>query len=108
MSYESPIEIAEKMSNQLEQDIMEVVHSYGIKVNKDELIKALAYDRGQYEKGYVDGQKSVEPKNGKWINTAWRIIYKCSECGNYLDFNGVNAGRGDANFCPNCGAKMEW
>lgn len=31
--------------------------------------------------------------------------YKCSWCGNTLDFNGVNCGRGDANFCPNCGRK---
>jgi len=27
----------------------------GVKVDKDELIKALRYDRGQYEKGYQDG-----------------------------------------------------
>lgn len=31
--------------------------------------------------------------------------YKCSKCGNILDFDGVNCGRGDANFCPNCGRK---
>ena len=33
--------------------------------------------------------------------------YKCSSCGQFLDFRGVNAGRGDANYCPNCGAKMD-
>ena len=33
--------------------------------------------------------------------------YKCSSCGQFLDFRGVNAGRGDANYCPHCGAKME-
>ena len=32
--------------------------------------------------------------------------YKCDQCGNFLDFDGVNAGRGDANYCPNCGADM--
>lgn len=32
--------------------------------------------------------------------------FKCSECGNILDFNGVNCGRGNANYCPNCGADM--
>lgn len=31
--------------------------------------------------------------------------YKCSKCGNILNFGGVNCGRGDANFCPNCGRK---
>lgn len=33
-------------------------------------------------------------------------VFKCSVCGNYLDFDGVNVGRGSANYCPNCGAKM--
>lgn len=33
-------------------------------------------------------------------------IVKCSLCGNFLDLDGVNAGRGNANFCPNCGADM--
>lgn len=52
---------------------------------------------------------SAEPKRkkGKWIKENCRgQAYKCSACGNYLDFRGVNAGRGDANFCPNCGADM--
>ena len=51
-----------------------------------------------------------ERKTGRWIlydkRFPWRQDYKCSECGNYLDFSGVNAGRGQANFCPNCGADM--
>ena len=46
-----------------------------------------------------------ERKKGKWI-CLQRHHHKCSVCGNFLDFRGVNAGRGDANFCPNCGADM--
>ena len=30
----------------------------GVNVNKEELIKALQYDRGQYNKGYEDGFKN--------------------------------------------------
>ena len=53
----------------------------------------------------------MKPKTGHWIDAkVGRLFpsndFKCSECGNILDFNGVNCGRGDANFCPNCGAKM--
>lgn len=48
---------------------------------------------------------------GHWIQYdkrfPWRYHYKCSECGNYLDFTGVNGGRGEANYCPCCGAKMK-
>ena len=50
----------------------------------------------------------IKPKKGKWIKTArWGRVYYCDQCRNYLDFDGVNAGRGSTNFCPNCGAKME-
>ena len=52
-----------------------------------------------------------EPQEGHWIQYdkrfPWRHHYKCSVCGNYLDFTGVNGGRGEANYCPNCGAKMK-
>lgn len=34
-------------------------------------------------------------------------IVTCSRCGNSLSMEGVNGGRGDANFCPNCGARMD-
>ena len=36
-----------------------------------------------------------------------RRVLTCSVCGNFLCMEGVNAGRGDANYCPNCGAKMD-
>lgn len=40
----------------------------------------------------------------------WKILDKhtvqCPVCNNTLDLRGVNAGRGDANYCPNCGADM--
>ena len=46
--------------------------------------------------------------HGKWKKIGvWGRVYRCNQCGNFLDFDGVNAGRGDANFCPNCGAKMD-
>ena len=49
----------------------------------------------------------IQPKKGKWIKTArWGRVYYCDQCRNYLDFDGVNAGRGSTNFCPNCGADM--
>ena len=55
------------------------------------------------------------PEKAKWIKAGTRNflgiindrVYKCSNCGNLLDFEGVNCGRGDANYCPNCGAEME-
>ena len=58
--------------------------------------------------------EAVPVRHGKWIDTEtfnrpWfrHHIFKCSVCGNTLDMDGVNAGRGDANYCPDCGAKMD-
>lgn len=48
---------------------------------------------------------SAQSKRGKWIKVGrWGRVYKCNQCGNFLDFDGVNAGRGSTNFCPNCGS----
>ena len=104
MSYESPIEIAEKMSNQVEKDIMEVVLSYGIKVDKDELVKALSYDRKQYEKGYADGQKAggrtAKVKRYSFGETLTYDFDGQCECGKWVDSLW--------DYCPSCGAKLEW
>lgn len=54
-------------------------------------------------------QHQPERKTGKWkkMQSTWfHNDYQCSVCGNTLDFNGLDAGRGDANYCPNCGADM--
>lgn len=62
MSYESPIEITQKLTKmeiekRIEGDILTAIYSYGIDVDKEELIRALRYDREQYNKGYDDGYR---------------------------------------------------
>ena len=63
-NYESPIketikELELQLKEQHEHKIAQAIQEIEIKVDKDELIKALSYDRGQYEKGYKDGIESV-------------------------------------------------
>lgn len=74
--YESPIQITqigEQISTELveqeEEYIFSVVKRIYVDVNKDELIKALAYDRGQYDKGYFDGRAARDAE-----------IVRCKEC----------------------------
>lgn len=44
--YESPIEmIIGKIQTQIDDDIVKAVRAYHINVDKDELVKALRYDR---------------------------------------------------------------
>lgn len=66
MSYESPIKIIQRAYNQLnhefDDEVCRVVMAVGIDVDKDELLKALAYDRDQYEKGFRDGVKAFVEK----------------------------------------------
>lgn len=58
--YKSPIEIImrdtyQKILEQREENIFKAILETGVKVDKEELLKALKYDREQYNKGYMDG-----------------------------------------------------
>ena len=50
------------------QMVMQVSQQVGFAVDKDELLKALQYDRDQYKKGYEDGLKA-----SKWISVEDRL-----------------------------------
>jgi hypothetical protein len=70
MSYQNPIEIIfGEMQTKLEGDVLKVIQNYDITVDKNELLKALNYDRDQYHKGWSDG----------WVNAKWDII-RCKDC----------------------------
>lgn len=65
--YESPIDkiykdIQTQMIQQDEKMIMQAVREVGITVDKDELVKALQYDRNQYSKGYIDSKAETQEK----------------------------------------------
>ena len=103
--YKSPIDIIYgQMEKQMEGDILRAVQRYGINVDKEELIRALQYDREQYEKGYADAKAEVV--HGHWYK-APHHPYRCSCCGEMalLDMYGESHER--SNYCPNCGAKMD-
>ena len=57
--YKSPIEIfTEEIQYHFDNNIVEAVQKYDIQVDKEELLKALIYDRDQYDKGYQDGYRA--------------------------------------------------
>ncbi len=60
--YESPINIIEiqdsfvsEIKEKTEEMVFTEIRRIGVDVDKEELLKALQYDREQYEKGYSDG-----------------------------------------------------
>lgn len=72
--YESPItrfvndaltQITRDEENNLIHEVQQVV---GYCIDKEELIKAIRYDREQYQKGYEDGRKDNE-----WIPVSERL-----------------------------------
>lgn len=101
--YESPIAIIEqkilnKQKKQLQNALMyEIRMNYQIDVDKDELIRALQYDREQYEKGYQDGKTAMK-KTGKWLINSDGYYPYCSQC----KYEPKEMTR----YCPNCGVEM--
>ena len=55
--YVSPIkQILSDWQMTMEENVMKAVRNVGIYVDKEELVKALKYDRDQYLKGYADAR----------------------------------------------------
>lgn len=88
MAYESPIkidheneEMIRKVMNAEEAYIMYQVNLV-VDVDKDELLKALQYDRDQYEKGYADGRRAMDAE-----------IVRCKDCKH-------NPSNSDDDVCP--------
>ena len=64
--YKCPIELS---INQIEQELFEdmenaivckISEEIGIKLDAERLIRALEFDRAQYRKGFIDGQKAAQ------------------------------------------------
>ena len=76
--YKSPITIIESTIDSFTKSIIkqkddaifaEIQHSFGVDLDRDELIRALQYDRNQYEKGYADGKAD-----------AMAEVVRCKDC----------------------------
>ena len=84
--YEAPIEIVKCVENTIkkenefiENDVYSRILKVGVNVDKEELIKALQYDRGQYTKGYEDGFKNGITKFAERLKLSMFGYYECLE-----------------------------
>lgn len=112
--YESPIKIIETKSeifneieNQTHVKIMQQIKMH-VDVDEKELLRALNYDRGQYEKGFSDGaqwasQKEIPRKPMIHNNDGYEEFARC-ECGAVLVTTYGNRHK----YCSNCGRKIDW
>ena len=94
MDYESPIEIIMgQMNMTLEDNICKAVQNAGIIVDKEELLRALRYDRDQYRKGYADRDKEIT---------------RCRDCGDCIERTRRDAIRGTCVRLPYCVHEGKW
>ena len=110
--YRSPIEIytentLKESVKQRDGYIFQEVQRIGVDVDKEELLRALKYDRDQYEAGYADGKRDAVV-HGRWVwnEEGW---WQCSECGcSPADWEPDHDNEyGLPPFCHSCGAKMD-
>ena len=77
--WNSPItvieEITQKITHDKDEHIFEAVLSEGISVDRDELSKALRYDRDQYYKGYIAGKTEA-------LREGYVSVVRCRDCDN--------------------------
>lgn len=112
-NYESPITriqnqlLEETIKKEEDQLMWEIRQTLGYNIDKAELIKALFYDRNQYERGYQDGrlagyrQAEKEKRKGRWLINSDGYYPYCSICYNEPQ------NRVMTEYCPNCGAYMK-
>lgn len=111
MSYNSPItifedpmettiqKVARSIEAQEEEYIYKAVCRIGIDVDKDELRRALRYDRDQYEQGHFDGFfEGMQAAAPSWIPTRERLpksagFYLATVMLDDLDANGYKLRR---------------
>ena len=68
--YQSPIEqMVSEIQTRYEDGVLKAVQSVGFNVDKDELLRALQYDRDQYTKGREDGYMQRDSE-----------IVRCKDC----------------------------
>jgi hypothetical protein len=87
--YESPIKIIESTIDNLSKAIIkqrddaifaEIQSSFGVDVDKEELIRALKHDRNQYDKGYADGKRDAMDGLVRCMDCKHRTSSEFCEC----------------------------
>ena len=99
--YESPIDlylsdISHQIMKQQDEQIYQAVVHFFPDVKREELLKALQYDRGQYEAGYADGKRDAMAELVR-CKDCKHMIRKLGACYCYAwgHFNGA----GEDGFC---------
>ena len=112
--WESPINlITSNIASEIDGEVMRITQSYGIDVNKEELLKALTYDREQYDKGYADAKADLDILISKFL-VPMEIDNVCEELSGWdIDEDGAtwcarNCGVTNNGRCPESNCYKAW
>lgn len=89
MSYKSPvILLLDSFDEEVVNNVYQIVNHYFVDVDKDELLKALRYDRDQYNRGRLDGyheakKEIVQCKDCKYFERIMAARYRNGETVEY-------------------------
>ena len=92
--YKSPIEMsysfsdsfAQRFSEETDKLVLTACFDVGVKLDKAELIKALEYDRDQYEKGYRDGKEDALKNFTAWLADEYFLFERIKTIPELLDY----------------------
>lgn len=67
--YDSPIKVMfGQMESQIDNNIIKAIQQIGIEIDKVELVRALQYDRNQYDRGFADGYMAARSEFEERLN----------------------------------------
>ena len=96
--YEAPVTIYETAMQTIMEErdgaiFAKIQAAFDVDVDREELIRALQYDRNQYDKGYADGKADAEAelvrcKDCDNLCPCGNGNYICSSWGSWTDLDG--------------------
>jgi len=99
--------LATNIAKQTDEQIYQAVLNVGFDVDRQELEKALRYDREQYKKGYADGLRNADIVHGRWVRDPLTGFTVCSYCGTPPPGDAELECFYESDYCPKCGALMD-
>lgn len=67
--YDSPIKVMfGQMETQIDNKVIKAIQQIGIEIDKVELVRALQYDRNQYDRGFADGYMAARSEFEERLN----------------------------------------
>ena len=95
--YDRQTSIVEQAKNKLAEFydnavVTQIRYQINVDVDKEELVKALKYDRDQYNKGYQDAKAIIERREKKLEYALLLMVQQYCECKSHLDHQFMFAG----------------